>query len=345
MARQVAEAGGDEARQAWTDLAWIESNAAQATLRVGKLDDARRLGHQAALAARCSNQPFPIVLGIELEALRVDVLLGQVEQARPEIESRLVQVRHWWVAQRAGQLLPNMPEELLDRVYIAALDVAEDMDRARGDLTSALQRVESILEAEIALNWPATKIAETRQNRAILLARLGREFAKAKSDLEACISVFTDDPVNCAVAFSSLAQLYADQGDLLQAVRLEEKALAKRAHLPHPGERAISHHNLAGYLKCLPTPESLAEAPRHQLAALVYLRATGRSEDARISSLSYARDFRRAQASGATVTIPRVHDLLDDPAFNSLARWLRLQQVDLVTLQADIDDVLNQAKP
>ncbi|HWX43345.1 MAG TPA: hypothetical protein VN345_19540, partial [Blastocatellia bacterium] len=53
---------------------------------------------------------------------------------------------------------------------------------------------------------------------------------------------------------------------------------------------------------------------------------------------------RRAQSAGTTLTVPRVAELLADPAFRPLADWLRQRQVDLDELQGVVDQFLDQAR-
>ncbi len=61
---------------------------------------------------------------------------------------------------------------------------------------------------------------------------------------------------------------------------------------------------------------------------------------------NYARAFSRARATGVPAAIPRLDDLLADPAFNPLARWLRQrqQQAHVPQLQAEIDGFLALAQ-
>ena len=114
--------------------------------------------------------------------------------------------------------------------------------------------------------------------------------------------------------------------------------------MPDPGDRAISHNNLASYLDRSGTPAALAAASRHQLAALVYRLVAGLGQDLQTSLGNYAIFFRRAQAAGTSLAVPTLADLLTDPAFAPLATWLTQRQVDPASLQAAIDDLLAQAQ-
>lgn len=112
--------------------------------------------------------------------------------------------------------------------------------------------------------------------------------------------------------------------------------------MPKPRDRAISHHNLANYLERHDAPADLAEAPRHQLAALIYWLAAGRGQNIQNSLHSYANGFRRAHEAGIELDVPRVTELLADPAFHPLDQWLRLRQVDIAELQVKVDRFLNR---
>ena len=117
-----------------------------------------------------------------------------------------------------------------------------------------------------------------------------------------------------------------------------------REQLPSPAGRAISHNNLAKYLERSGTPSGLAESPRHRLAALLYRLAAGLGESLKTSLRNYAIDFRHAHAAGAVPAVPRVADLLADPAFAPLEQWLRQRQVNVTELQAAVDHYLDQAR-
>ena len=180
-------------------------------------------------------------------------------------------------------------------------------------------------------------------NRAVELGRL-RRFGEAKAELEECLQVFQNDPARRARVLGSLANLFDEQGDVPQAIAQERRALAIRDQLPDPSDRAISHHNLANYLERSGTPSALAESSRHQLAALVYLLVSGLGQVPPGLAAQLRVRFRRAHAAGSPLVVPRVAELLADPAFHPLKEWLRLRQADVAEVQADVDDFLEQAR-
>ncbi len=98
------------------------------------------------------------------------------------------------------------------------------------------------------------------------------------------------------------------------------------------------------YLERSGTPADLAEAPRHQLSALIYRLVAGLGQSLQTSQENYAIDVRRAHAAGTPLAVPRVAELLADPAFDPLDRWLRQRQENVDELQADVDRFLEQAR-
>ena len=344
LARAAAEAEGESSQPAWADLAAITGHWANALVMTGHLDAARQRRLESAEAEKQAGSPQINVIGSELEALRIDIQQGQVATALPEVEARLAQVAVWWQRHRAGQSVPEAPDaEMLARVYISALDIARQADFAREDWESALRRLDAMLEVERTLQRPAEGIAATRMNRAVVLGRLGR-FGEARAELEACLALFQNDPAQSAKVLSSFANLSGEQGDVAQAITQERRALALREQLLDPNDRAISHNNLAEYLKRQGAPAALAEAPRHQLAALIYRLVAGLGQSLQTSLHNYAIAFRRARAAGTELTVPRVAELLADPAFHPLDQWLHQRQVDVAELQTAVDQVLEQVR-
>ncbi len=345
QARAAAEAGGVGVRQAWADLAWITGNWANALGDVGYLDAARQRQLESAEAKNRAGSPLVNVIGSELEALRIDLMQGRVEEAMPEVEARLAQVERWWSQHRSGQPVPEAPDaEFLARAFIGALDIARQGDFARKDWASALRRLDTALEVKQALKRPAEDIGATRMNRAVVLAKMPGRLGEARAELEACLTLFQNNPAWIAKVLSSLAGLFAQQGDLAEAITQERRALALCERLPDPDDRAGSHHNLANYLEGHGTPSALAESPRHQLAALIYHLVAGLGERLKTSLGNYAIRFRRTHAAGTEAAVPRVDALLADPAFAPLDEWLRQRQVGVDELQSAVDQLLARAR-
>ncbi len=344
LARAVAEAGGESSPQAWADLAAITGNWASALVITGNLGAARQRQLEAAEAHKKAGCPQVNVIASELEVLRIDIMQGQVETALPKVEARLAQVAAWWQRHRSGQPVPEAPNaESLARAYLSTLDIARQADFAREDWASALRRVDAMLEVKRALQRPVEDIGATRFNRATVLKNLGR-FGEARAEMEACLPLFQNNPAGSSKVLSSLAGLFGKQGDVAQAITQGRRALALYEQLPDSRDRAISHHNLAVYLDRHGTPSALAESLRHRLAALIYHCVVGLGQDLQTSLRNYAIRFRRAHAAGAELAVPRVAELLADPAFHPLDQWLRQRQVDVAKLQADVDQFLEQVR-
>ena len=333
------------ARQAWADLAWITGNWAHALGDVGDLEVAHRRYVEAVEAFKQAGSPLIEIIGRELEALRIDVIQGRVEEARPEIESRLARVADWWRCGRAGERLPEAPnEEFLARVYIGALDIARQADYAGEDWPTALERLDAMLEAQQTLRRPPEEIGATRVNRANMLMQLPDRLPEARRELETCLALFQHHPTGCVKVLSSLAELYHRQEDFAQAITQERRALALREQLPDPVDRASSHNNLAIYLEALGGEPNQAESARHRLAALVYRLAAGLGQHLQTSLRNYAIIFRRARAEGRPLAVPRLAELLADPAFHPLDQWLRQRGVEPEALQQEIDQLLEQVR-
>jgi tetratricopeptide (TPR) repeat protein len=344
QARAVAHAGGDGSRRAWSDVAWITGNWANALYNVGNLPAARESLVESAEAKQKAGKPAVEVIGSELEALRIDIAEGKVAKALPQVELRLEQVADWWRRGRLGQPVPEAPNaEVLARAYISALDIARQADYAREDWKSALRRLETVLEVKHALERAAADIAVDRFNRASVLVNLGR-FGEARAELEDCLEVFQGKPKERAAVLASLAGLFAEQGDVTQAITQERRALAVREQLPDPGDRAISHNNLAISLKLQGNAPALAESTRHQLAASIYRLVARLGQQLQSSLSNYAIDFRRTRGAGTEVAVPRVAELLANPAFHALELWLCQRQVDPAELQMAVDQFLEQAR-
>lgn len=344
QARAAAQAGGDGSQWAWPDVAAITGNWANALGDVGSLPAARERHLESAEAQKKAGRPVVNVIGSELEVLRIDIMEGKVAEALQLVESRLAQVAGWWRRHRSREPVPEAPDaELLARVYISALDIARQGDYAREDWESALRHLDATLEVKRALERPAEDIGATRFNRATVLLQLGR-FGEARTELEDCLQIFQENPPMRANVLGSLAQLFYRQGDVPQAITQERRALAVRERLPDPAVRAASHNNLANYLERQGTAPALAESACHQLAALIYRRISGLGQSLQTSLRNYTIDFHRACAAGAELVVPRVAELLADPAFHSLDQWLRERQVNPAELQEAVDQFLEQAR-
>lgn len=344
QARAAAEAGGEDSRRAWADVAWITSNWAHGLLAQGDVEAARRRRADSAHAdLQAGTPPIHVVAG-ELEILRIDIRQGRAEAAHPEVERRLARVEEWWRRHRSGERVAEAPDpDFLATVLIGALDIANEIAWIRRDWASALERTDATLEIQRVSGRPPLERLRSRVNRATELKRLGR-FPEARAELEGCLQSFQDYPVHRATVLSSLADLFDDQGDVDHAIVQERRALAIREQLPEPRERVVSHTNLANFLDRRGVFSGFAEASRHQLAGLVYGLVSGLDESVGRSLYNYGIDFRLVHDSGFSRPVPRLADLLADPAFHPLAEWLRQRRMDVEALQDAIDQVLDEVR-
>ncbi|MGH9834301.1 MAG: tetratricopeptide repeat protein, partial [Blastocatellia bacterium] len=214
---------------------------------------------------------------------------------------------------------------------------------AQEDWESSLHRIDTMLEVQRALERPAEDNARILINRANVLGALGR-FGEAQIELEDCLQVFQHDRARSVRVLSSLAILFYEQGDMPQAVRQERRALTLCEQLPGPNDRAISHNNLAYYLERTGVSSAIAESSRHRLAALIYFLVARLGQNLQTWLGQYAFDFRRAHDAGTPLAVPRVAELLADPAFRPLDDWLRRRQVDVDEVQVVVDQYLEMAR-
>lgn len=303
---------------------------------------------ESAEADKQAGSPVIDVIGSELEALRISIMQGEVDAAVPEIETRLAQISHWWQQQQAGHAVHEAPDAIdLAHTFIAALDIAKGAAYAKANWPAALAQLETMLKVEQALQRPAQDMAITRFNRASVLSNLQR-FKEAQSELEACLTLFQANPTMSASIRSSLAELFNAQGDWQQAIQQARRALALRATLPNPQQRAISHNNLATYLEKSGQSQAQAESRCHQLAALIYFLCAGLQQHLKFSRRNYAIHFRAAHAAQSNLAIPRISELSSTPGFQPLAtwleQWLAQEQTTLPQLQERVDAWLAQVE-
>jgi hypothetical protein len=158
-------------------------------------------------------------------------------------------------------------------------------------------------------------------------------------ELESALTEFGDNEALAPRILDALARVLSNQGDHAQAITQERRALALLEQQSNPEGRAIAHESLAVFLE-LESGEVIPEASRHQLAAVAYRLVAGLRQHLNSTAAIYTIDFGRASERGVTPLIPTVAELLADPAFDSLARWLQQRKVDAGKLQADIDAFL-----
>lgn len=326
--------------QTWADVAMMKGNWAGALGMVGDLDASQKQRLESAEAHKKAGSPAVCIISSELEALRIDVMKGRSIQAIPKIESRLALVEAWWKRHKAGQSVPEAPEpEFLARALLGAQNIAGEAYSALENWDKALWQTEAALETVQELDRSADEVAGARMNRAIALSRLGR-LSDAQTEMEFCLETFSNSSYHQARVLSSLADLYAEQGDFPQAVLLARRALAAMEASSDPIERALSHNNLACYLEKRRLGTDWDESARHHLAALAYRLAGGLLQDSTYSRRSYLTRIRRIRANGQAFVPLLLAELLAYPAFRPLEEWLHDRGEDLKELQSRVDQFL-----
>ncbi|MFO1429069.1 MAG: CHAT domain-containing protein [Candidatus Competibacteraceae bacterium] len=334
------EQGAAEAEAAghWADVGWITCNWALALHAVGHLDAAKAMQLRSAEAEQKADRRRVNVLMSELETLRIDVMHGQVEQALPDIDARLAEVRGWWQRYRAGETVPEAPNaELLGRALVSGLDIAMQANQSLKRWQDCLDLLGETEQIKRTLGESRHARAKTQFDRYFPLLMLGR-LDEAQQLLEDCLGVFqeADDLTHQSKVLSALADLWDRRGDLDQALALQRQALAVCNRLSNPVDRAISHNNLSTYLD---RANRLVDMARHQLAAFVYLIVVGHHEYLKDYSLcNLASDMHRAAQTGQRYELPPLAELLALPEFDALRQFLVQREVDLADLQAVIDE-------
>jgi len=276
----------------------------------------------------------------ENEALRIDIMLGEVETALPAIEQRLAQIRDWWQRHQQGETLTAAPDaDLLARAFISALDIAIQAHKALEHWQDSLDLLTETEQVEQACGESEEALARTRFNRYFPLMKLGR-LDEAQRVLEGCLQVQTHvgDVERQARILSALANVWKERGDVSRAIELQRQSLAICERLPNPEERAISHGNLSIYLH---TVGQIEEGARHRLAGITYGIVTNNRQllyDEFLPALAIHK--RQAKEKGTTYPLPRLNELLQQPEFSTLRRWLAEWGVEVGELQGRVDEVL-----
>ncbi|MET0878580.1 MAG: tetratricopeptide repeat protein, partial [Tardiphaga sp.] len=335
LAKAAGKAGN---RPAWYDYAVVVGNWAVALQHVGELERSLELQRERTSALKTAGASTISIISSELAAFRIDIDQGRAAEVLSEIERMVGQIERWWQQSQAGKKVAEAPDpEELEHMYLDALDIDRQARIAVEQWEVALRQTDAILAIRMALKYPIEDIAIYWRNRATILIELGR-FGEAQTALQACLQVFTDDPINRARTLHTLADLFREQGDLQQAILQGRRAHALFDTLPSPDDRSASHNNLANYLRSSGQASAIAEAACHRLAALVYAVTADLGWRLENALHNYVFD---SQESGQKVDPePSLERLLADPAFHPLDVWLRQREVDIMEVQAVIREYL-----
>ncbi|MCK5523831.1 MAG: CHAT domain-containing protein [Thiomargarita sp.] len=333
FAQSASEA---EAAQNWANVAAIFQNWAGALVMVGQLPEARETFQRAAQTKRKAGSAEVNIIGSEIEALRIAIMLGKVETALPAIEKHLAQIRDWWQRHQQGETLTAAPDtDVLVRTFIGALNIAFRAHHTLEHWQDCLDLLTETEQVKQAGGESEEALARTRFNRYFPLMKLGN-LDEAQRVLEGCLQVFSrmNDLTNQANALTALADVWDKRGDVSRAIELARQALAIRERLPNPEDRAISHGNLSSYLHQV---GQIKEGARHILACIVYLIVTGNQQRLEFNLRNLAIHKREIEEKGTTYPLPRLNELLQQGEFSVLRRWLAEWGVDVGELQGRID--------
>jgi tetratricopeptide (TPR) repeat protein len=321
----------------WAEVGRIAQNWAVALRGSGRPSVAALVFRRAAAALRAAEAPKLNAISVELEALRIEVFRGRAEEALPDLERYLSELRPLWRRHRAGESIAGAPDaQALAQAYTTALHLVTRADQTLERWQECLDHLAELDQVEREYGLGDYERARTRVTQCRPLAALGR-MDEAQAVLEECLKEFLSagDEIRQAAALSALADLWDERGDLNQSIAIERQALAVREIIADPEARAISHQNLSSLLDKVNRPE---EAAGHRLAALVCRAVSGHDMGATIASLS--ADIRRAATRGERYELPRLSAVVANPDFASLRRFLEARGLAIEPLQAAIDTLI-----
>jgi len=305
----------------------------------GELAQAAETYMRSAEAGRKAGATAADMISSELEAYRIALYQGHSEQALPEIERRLQQLRGWWRQTQQGQSPAEAPDqELLQRALIGALDVARAAHQRLENWQASLDLLQETAELQQARGDSEQEQARTLFNSYSPLLRLGR-LDQAQALLERCLEVFkqADDVIRQARTLGSLAEVWNQRGSRLQAIALAQQVLAMFEHFDAPQERAISHGNLASYLA---EAGDYPACAAHRLAEIIYCFVTGHRQDLKRALNNHAIHTNQAAEADADYRLPLLLDLVRQPEFAVLRDFIQASGQSIEALQAAVDELL-----
>jgi len=188
------------------------------------------------------------------------------------------------------------------------------------------------------------ELTGTRVNDAWPLIRLGR-LAEAGRLLRECQQVFEDhrDTPMLATVLTTRADLEHVSGRAGAAADLERTALRLRYARPDPRDIAISHHNLANYLR--ETGGDRAGQRAHRLAAALIWRLTGMTHDVVGAQRALAAELRDGTGGGDALpgTVAEVVAVAERTDGVRLGELLGALEPDAGVVEAALAEILRAA--
>jgi tetratricopeptide (TPR) repeat protein len=233
----------------------------QALTLVDKMEGYTRqagLGPWTQLTDRGQRLQLLLPLGEHEQVLAEVQLLREKLASLPEASDQEERVTQW-----------NVREAILATGALAA--------RSLGRWEVALELNGEVTRRKAARDAPALDQATSRFNDYFPLLRLGR-VQDAHELLHGCRAVFqAEDAIpELGRVFSALADLEDELGHRQDAIGMEQAALRYLYAAGHPDSVAVSHNNLANYLRLAGGDPKLVVAHRLAAALLRYQTSEGR---------------------------------------------------------------------
>jgi hypothetical protein len=288
----AADAAGDYR------LAWVIAGDLADLLRgAGRLGEALAVaGQMAGYSERAGRGPWT---QLSDQGQRLQILAVMGEHERVLAEAGVLRDQMGRLPARPGDTDQgtnpwNVRELILDTAHTSAL--------ALGRWQLCLDLNAEVAASKRQRGAGRHELTGTRVNDAWPLIRLGR-LAEAGRLLRECQQVVEDhrDTPMLATVLTTRAELEDVSGRAGAAADLARTALRLHYARPDPRDIAISHHNLANYLR--ETGGDRAGQRAHRLAAALIWRLTGMAHDLADTQRALAADLRDDPGADLLVTL------------------------------------------
>ncbi|MEU0557444.1 hypothetical protein [Dactylosporangium sp. NPDC006015] len=302
----------------------------------GRLGEALDLADQAAEHSRQAGLGRWSQLADKGQRLQIVYLLGQPEQVLTEVR-RLIAEMDQLPPQRGADdaIDPFAVREVLLNLGVHAASALRHWQEAldlNADTVASL-RTRAAGEHAIAL----ARFAEYGP-----LIRLGR-LDDAEELLLSCQQVFEQhqDIPGLATVLSARADLADKRGHRGEAISLEHAALRLKYTYPDPDAVAVSHHNLANYLRW--TGADPAGQLAHRLAAAIISQLTGQTHELTRTVRALARELRELPDTAVPATLADLTATVEQVEGVRFADLIGVLAGDPDAAQHALDTVLHAA--
>jgi hypothetical protein len=293
-------------------------------------------GEVARYSERAGLGPWTQLLD---QGQRLQILADMGEHERVLAEAGVLRERMGRLPARPGPgeaVEPwNVREVILDTGYGSALALGEwrqCLDLNAEITASVRQRGAGLHDLTRALVNDAWPLIE--------LGRLG----EADRLLRECQQVFEDhhDTTMLAMVLSNRASLEDASGRAGAAADLARTAIRYRYAAAGPGDIAVSHHNLAGYLG--ETGGDRAGQRAHRLAAALIWRLTGMTHDLADAQRELAADLHAGPGADLPATVAEVVAVAELTDGVRLADLIAVLQPDPQAAEQALAEILSTAE-